>query len=142
MITAAAVAGVLGVSGRKRSDMTDLGLVGAVREGLPYSTMERLIADGIVEQREVEIHFIPRRTLYARRQKGRLSREQSDLAVRLARVQATADQVFGSRAAAHGWLREKNGALGGETPLSMLDTEEGGRLVEAVLGRIAHGIVE
>jgi uncharacterized protein (DUF2384 family) len=39
-------------------------------------------------------------------------------------------------------LREKNGALQGQPPLTLLDTEEGGRLVEAVLGRIAHGIVE
>jgi uncharacterized protein (DUF2384 family) len=39
-------------------------------------------------------------------------------------------------------LRRQNGALDGEIPLALLDTEEGGRLVEAVLGRIAHGIVE
>jgi uncharacterized protein (DUF2384 family) len=39
-------------------------------------------------------------------------------------------------------MRERNGALEGQTPLTLLDTEEGGRLVEAVLGRIAHGIVE
>jgi uncharacterized protein (DUF2384 family) len=33
-------------------------------------------------------------------------------------------------------------ALGGQSPLSLLNTEESSRLVEAVLGRIAHGIVE
>lgn len=144
MVTAAAVADVLGGIGarRARAGVTGLTLASAVRDGLPLAALDRLIADGVLAEREVETHFIPRRTLYARRQKGSLSREQSDLVVRLARTQAMADDVLGSRAEAHAWLREANGALGGQTPLLLLDTEEGGRAVEAVLGRIAHGVVE
>jgi putative toxin-antitoxin system antitoxin component (TIGR02293 family) len=142
MISAAAVARVLGGLGRGKALATDLALADAVRGGLPVSTLDRLIADEVVSEQEVEAHFVPRRTLYARRQKGTLSREQSDLVVRLARIQAMADDVFGDRRKSHGWLRDQNGALAGQTPLSLLDTEEGGRLVEAVLGRIAHGIVE
>jgi putative toxin-antitoxin system antitoxin component (TIGR02293 family) len=71
-----------------------------------------------------------------------LPRGRSDSAARLARIQAIADGIFGRRDEAGAWLREPNGALGGQPPLSMLDTEEGGLLVEAVLGRVAHGIVE
>jgi putative toxin-antitoxin system antitoxin component (TIGR02293 family) len=142
MVTAAAVAGVLGGIGRRRTAVTDLALANAVRDGLPVAALARLIADGVIAEQEVEARFIPRRTLYARRQKGTLSREQSDLVVRLARTQAMADEVFGSREKAHAWLREANGALANQKPLFLLDTEEGGRLVEAVLGRIAHGIVE
>jgi putative toxin-antitoxin system antitoxin component (TIGR02293 family) len=142
MISAAAVAEVLGGLGRRKASVTDLALADAVRHGLPVSALDRLIADGVVSEHEVEAHFIPRRTLYARRQKGTLSREQSDLVVRLARIQAMADEVFGDRQKSHGWLRDKNGALASQTPLSLLDIEEGGRLVETVLGRIAHGIVE
>lgn len=144
MVTAAAVADVLGGIGLapKGAAATDLSLAGAVREGLPFAALERLIANGIIDEREIEAHFIPRRTYYARRHKTTLSREQSDLVVRLARIQAAADEVFGDRTEARLWLRERNGALGGETPLALLDTEEGGRAVEAVLGRIAHGIFE
>jgi len=69
-------------------------------------------------------------------------KEQSDIVMRLARIQALADEVLGRRDEARAWLREPNGALGGQLPLALLDTEEGGRQVEAVLGRIAHGIVE
>jgi putative toxin-antitoxin system antitoxin component (TIGR02293 family) len=68
--------------------------------------------------------------------------DQSDLAVRIARIQAMANEVLGDRRKANHWLRRANGALAGRTPLSLLDTEEGGKRVEAVLGRIAHGIVE
>ncbi len=142
MISAAAVAERLGGLGRRKASVTDLALADAVRDGLPVSALDRLIADGVVSEQEMEAHFIPRRTLYARRQKGTLSREQSDLVVRLARIQAMADEVFGDRQKVHRWLRKPNGALGSQVPLALLDTEEGGRVVEAVLGRIAHGIVE
>jgi putative toxin-antitoxin system antitoxin component (TIGR02293 family) len=142
MVTAATVARTLGGVGRCRASGAEFALVGAVRDGLKLSALDRLIADGTVTEAEIEAHFIPRRTLYARRQKGTLSREQSDVIVRLARVQAMAEEVFDRRRDAHAWMRERNGALAGQAPLSLLDTEEGGRLVEAVLGRIAHGIVE
>lgn len=141
-MTAATVARTLGGVGRGRAVGAEFALLGTVREGLPLSALDRLIADGAITEAEIEAHFIPRRTLYARRQKGMLSREQSDLIVRLARVQAMAEDVFGRRQDAHAWMREKNGALEGHAPLTLLDTEEGGRLVEAVLGRIAYGIVE
>jgi putative toxin-antitoxin system antitoxin component (TIGR02293 family) len=143
MVTAATVEKTLGGIGRgSGGSADDLRLAQAVRDGLPFAALERLIAANIVDEREVEAYFIPRRTLYARRHKATLSREQSDIVVRLARIQAIADEVFGRRDEAHAWLREGNGALGGQPPLALLDTEEGGRLVEAVLGRIAHGIVE
>jgi len=142
MVTAATVARTLGGVGRGRAVGAEFALLGTVREGLPLSALDRLIADGAITEAEIEAHFIPRRTLYARRQKGMLSREQSDLIVRLARIQAMAEDVFGRRQDAHAWMREKNGALEGHAPLTLLDTEEGGRLVEAVLGRIAYGIVE
>ena len=142
MVSAAAVAQALGGLGRRKAVITELALADAVRDGLPISALNRLIADGIVTEPEVEAHFIPRRTLYARRQKGTFSREQSELIVRLARIAAIADEVFVDRRKSHDWLRDANGALAGQTPLSLLDTEEGGTLVEAILGRIAHGIVE
>ncbi|MGH7081507.1 MAG: type II RES/Xre toxin-antitoxin system antitoxin [Acetobacteraceae bacterium] len=143
MVTPAAVQKVLGGLGKgPQGAGRDFALAQAVREGLPYSVLEHLIDEGIVEEREVEMYFIARRTLYSRRLKATLSREQSDIVVRLARIQAMADDVLGRREQACAWLREPNGALSGQIPLALLDTEEGGRLVEAVLGRIAHGIVE
>jgi hypothetical protein len=62
--------------------------------------------------------------------------------IRLARIHAIAGDVFGQCDKADAWLRETNGALGNQPPLALLDTEEGGRLVEAVSSRVAHGIVE
>jgi putative toxin-antitoxin system antitoxin component (TIGR02293 family) len=142
MVSAEAVVEALGGIARRGTVPMDVALANAVRGGLPIAALDRLIAGGVVAQDEVEARFIPRRTLYTRRQKGMLSREQSDLVVRLARIQAIADEVFSDRRKSHAWLRRPNGALDGQVPLPLLDTEEGGRLIEAVLGRIAHGIVE
>jgi putative toxin-antitoxin system antitoxin component (TIGR02293 family) len=119
LVSADAIAGVLGGIGRRRAVSMDFALTEAVRAGLPVAALDRLIASGVVAEHEVETRFIPRRTLYARRQKGTFSREQSDLIVRLARIQAMADDVFGERPRSHSWLRRQNGALDGEIPLAL-----------------------
>ena len=64
----------------------------------------------------------------------------SDWVNRLARIAAQAEEVFGSMEKASHWLRESNTALGGVTPISLLDTDLGTRQVENVLGRIEHGV--
>jgi putative toxin-antitoxin system antitoxin component (TIGR02293 family) len=119
LVSADAIAGVLGGIGRRRAVSMDFALTEAVRSGLPIAALDRLIANGVIAEHEVETRFIPRRTLYARRQKGTFSREQSDLIVRLARIQAMADDVFGERPRSHSWLRRQNGALDGEIPLAL-----------------------
>lgn len=111
-----------------------------VREGLPVSAVQTFIASGAISAAELFDLVLPRKT-YANRQKlGLLTPEQSDRLVRLARIVAQAEQEFGSRAKAHAWLRRPNAALEGEAPLRLLDTDEGARLVEALLLRIGHGI--
>lgn len=57
MVTVAAVEKVLGGLGKPpRGANRDLALARAVRDGLPYAALERLIADGIVDDREVETY--------------------------------------------------------------------------------------
>ncbi len=64
------------------------------------------------------------------------------MAAAKARAQAMAEEVFDNPDDTRAWLQEANGALAGQVPLTLLDIEEGGRVVAVVLGRIAHGIVE
>ena len=52
-----------------------------------------------------------------------------DRIVRVARIIALAEQVFGDRDKALAWLRSADD----RTPLRMLHTEPGGRLVESML---------
>ncbi len=79
------------------------------------------------------------RSLQRRRREGRLARHESDRLYRLARIIALAKHYLGDDKAAPRWLKRPNRALGGSTPLQLIDTELGARAVENVLGRIAYG---
>jgi putative toxin-antitoxin system antitoxin component (TIGR02293 family) len=65
---------------------------------------------------------------------------ESERILRLARVAAHASHVFGDRAAALRWLSTSNMALGGDTPMSLLETDVGTGEVIEVLGRILYGV--
>jgi putative toxin-antitoxin system antitoxin component (TIGR02293 family) len=85
---------------------------------------------------------VPKRTLARRTaEKQPLSVEETDRAVRLARVGKMAETVFGNAEKAHRWLRKPKPSLEGETPLNYLASETGARVVEEMLTRIDHGIL-
>jgi uncharacterized protein (DUF2384 family) len=50
-----------------------------------------------------------------------------------------AELTFGGRESAAKWLQSANIALGGASPLSMLDTEPGAREVRRILASIDYG---
>jgi putative toxin-antitoxin system antitoxin component (TIGR02293 family) len=93
-------------------------------------------------QDEIFALVVPKRT-FARRVRRRepLTVEETDRAVRLARVAELAERVFGDKAKAHRWLRKPKLALGRATPLSYLASESGARTVEDMLWRIDYGIL-
>ncbi|RXT17499.1 MULTISPECIES: antitoxin Xre/MbcA/ParS toxin-binding domain-containing protein [unclassified Bosea (in: a-proteobacteria)] len=115
-------------------------LIAAVRRGFPVRTIEHVIESGRMTLAEIDELVLPRKTLSHRRKIGTLTTEQSDRLMRAARVIAEAEVTFGSQDKAGRWLRRPTSALDGEKPLALLDTGEGAAQVEALLGRIAHGI--
>jgi putative toxin-antitoxin system antitoxin component (TIGR02293 family) len=115
-------------------------LVRLVRRGLPVGAVQFVLDSGRLSLAELDRIVLPRKTLTNRRKIGTLTPEQSDRLVRVARVLAVAEETFGSREKAAVWLRRPTTVLGGEYPLQVLDTDEGAREVETLLGRIAHGV--
>lgn len=112
--------------------------VRAVREGLPIEAVERAIGSGQVSAVELD-----RLGISSNRQatnNGKLTSEQSDRLLRILRVVREAEQTFANAEKARLWLRRRTHALGDQCPLELLDTDVGARNVEALLGRIAHGI--
>jgi putative toxin-antitoxin system antitoxin component (TIGR02293 family) len=90
---------------------------------------------------EVFALVVPKRTLARRKAANeRLTVEETDKALRLQRVAAQAERVFGDTEKAHRWLRKAKRELRGETPLAYLASEAGARVVEEMLFRIEHGI--
>ncbi len=112
-----------------------------IRRGLPAQALDALARGTGLTRGEVAAAIdIPERTLARRKQEGRLRAEESSRLLRLARVIARAEAVFEDPQAAMDWLKSANAALGGETPLSLLDTDIGTDGVLDTLGRIEHGV--
>jgi putative toxin-antitoxin system antitoxin component (TIGR02293 family) len=111
-----------------------------VRQGLPLSILDEALADGRISTAELDRLALSRKTLAHRRTLGSLTPDQSDRLLRLLRVIEETEATFGDRTKAHTWLRRATPLLDGESPLDRLDTDIGTRQVEAMLGRIAHGL--
>jgi len=113
-----------------------------VRFGLPASTVDLLAVTLSLHRSQVAERLnIPSRTLSRRlAAKSRLTHDESDRAMRMARVVALAKEVLGSEEKASHWMSNPNRALGGKRPFDQLDTEPGVRSVEEILYRIAYGM--
>ena len=113
-----------------------------LRAGLPYGSLAAVATGFSIDGSAiVAILRIPQRTLARRKKERRLTAEESDRLFRLGRVATLAEETLGSREKATDWLHTGNRSLGGATPLSELDTDLGAEQVEAVLLRLAHGVV-
>jgi putative toxin-antitoxin system antitoxin component (TIGR02293 family) len=119
---------------------SEFDLAGIVENGLPPESIALLKMHGVTFTEVSEIVISPR-TLKHRRARGEnLSHEETDRLVRVARIIALADGVFGDHAKAMLWLRTEDDRIGGRRPLSMLQTEAGGRVVESMLWQIDEGV--
>jgi putative toxin-antitoxin system antitoxin component (TIGR02293 family) len=65
---------------------------------------------------------------------------ETPVALRSERIMARAMEVLEDRSKALHWMNEPNVALGGKVPLTLLKTAAGEHEVEALLGRIEHGV--
>ncbi|MGZ5038165.1 MAG: type II RES/Xre toxin-antitoxin system antitoxin [Usitatibacter sp.] len=72
--------------------------------------------------------------------KSRLDLVSGDRLVRSARLFAIATEVLEEAQAAARWLKTPQRALGGAVPLELAQTDVGSRAVEALLGRMEHGV--
>jgi putative toxin-antitoxin system antitoxin component (TIGR02293 family) len=107
---------------------------------LPINAVDGLRDSGLTDD-ELYTLVVPRRTLTHRRARRQaLSRDESDRAVRLARLAALAEQVFGDPERSWRWLRAAKRQFQGRTPLQLMATEAGARLVEELLYRIGEGM--
>jgi putative toxin-antitoxin system antitoxin component (TIGR02293 family) len=118
---------------------SDRDLARLVHERLPLASVESLSHHGISDE-EIYSLIVPRRTLVHRRtRREALTHDESDRAVRIARLTSLAEEVFGDEAKAARWLRKAKSRFEGRTPLEMLRTEAGARLVEEMLLQLDYG---
>ncbi|MGD0830155.1 MAG: antitoxin Xre/MbcA/ParS toxin-binding domain-containing protein [Terracidiphilus sp.] len=117
-------------------------LAAQIRLGLPASTVNLLAETLSMQRGDVAKRLnIPARTLSRRlATKSRLTQDESDRTMRMAKVVALANEVLGAEDKASRWMAAPNRALGGKKPFDQLDTEVGVDSVEAVLYAIAYGM--
>lgn len=115
-------------------------LVRLVEQGLSTQAIESLRRYGLSDD-EIYGLLLPRRTLAHRRaRREALSRDESDRVVRLARIAALSEHVFGGPERSWRWLRAAKRQFQGRSPLQLVATEAGARLVEELLYRIDEGM--
>jgi putative toxin-antitoxin system antitoxin component (TIGR02293 family) len=121
-------------------DVSEQRLVHLVEGGLPTKVINHLLGKGLTRDEVFDI-IIPLRTWKHRKSRHQLlSKEESERAVRAARVLARAQAVMGDQKSALEWLRAPKRRFEGRAPLEMLRTETGGRLVEQMLIQIDEGM--
>ena len=112
-----------------------------VEERLAPAVINRLISLGL-KRSEIDATVIPLRTLQHRRsRREKLTVEESDRVLRVMRALSLAESVYGGRERALEWLRKPHARLEGRSPLSLLKTDIGSRIVEELLVQIDEGMV-
>lgn len=118
-----------------------LELVKSIQEGLSFDEVEEAAtASGVAVTDLATFGTITPRTLSHSRRIGRFSPVESDRVWRFLRVWNHATATFGSVGKARAWMTRPTRVLGGRPPAELLDTDEGARLVDEILGRVEHGI--
>jgi putative toxin-antitoxin system antitoxin component (TIGR02293 family) len=126
---------------RLGKEPTMIGLHEAAVHGLPVDVIDSLGENlGTRPEAVLKTIAVSSRTLARRRKEGVLSAEESDRAVRIARIAALAEDVLGGRREAVEWLRQPNRSLGGYAPLELVRTDAGATMVADVLGRLEYGV--
>ena len=119
--------------------MTQAAVLEIIEQQLAPPVIQRLLDMGLSRD-EVHSIIIPARTLQHRRSRHeRLTVEESDRVIRALRVLSVAESVYESRERALQWLRRLNPRLNDRSPISLLNTDTGARIVEELLGQIDEG---
>lgn len=118
-------------------------IIRGMRIGTPASVIPDLANRfGMSQDGLFEILRLPRSTMKDRISKNKvLSSSEQDRMYRADRVWSRAMEVLEDENSARSWINRTNRSLGGEAPLSLLDTEVGYELVLDTLGRIENGVV-
>jgi putative toxin-antitoxin system antitoxin component (TIGR02293 family) len=118
---------------------SDRDLARLVQERLPVTSVESFSRHGLSDE-EIYSFIVPRRTLVHRKaRRESLTHEESDRAVRIARITSMAEEIFGDDAKGARWLRKAKSRFEGRSPMEMLRTEAGARLVEEMLLQLDYG---
>jgi len=115
-------------------------IIDTIRLGLPKAGVDAFLEKTSVDREKLsQVLHISTRQLNRYKPEQRLSPEQSNFLYEVTRVYTRALDILGDKASAEHWLEREQLALGNHSPLQMLDTTEGVRLVDDLLSQIEYG---
>jgi len=113
----------------------------SVEAGIPLAVIGEFVANSGLQFKDIYEVVIPARTLKHRRdRKEPLNLDESDKFAPLVRVYEFTVKVFGEKEKALRWLSKPKHRFAERTPIQMLRTELGGRMVEEMLVQIDEGM--
>ena len=123
--------------GREVRSDTDMAM--AVGLGFRVEVIDALKHRGVTDREIGDLIIKPRTLSHRREKRSKLTVEESDRAARVARAVALAEMTFANQEKANRWLHKSLNSLGGQTPMELVRTDAGARIVENLMARIAWG---
>jgi putative toxin-antitoxin system antitoxin component (TIGR02293 family) len=115
-------------------------IIECIREGLPKRTIHSVLQNTTISLTQLSwILHISTKQLKRYTDEDRLSSEQSNFLYEFSRLYVRTIDVLGDKGTADGWLHRPNTALNSKSPIEMLDTVEGFRMVEDLISQIEYG---
>ena len=138
-LAAAAAEQLGGVEAIGREVRSDTDMAMAVDLGFAVDAIDALRMRGVTDREIGDLIIKPRTLSHRRASRSKLTVEESDRAARVARTFALAEKTFANRDKADRWLHKSLNSLGGRTPMELIRTDAGARIVENLMARISWG---
>lgn len=120
--------------------LSPLEQIETIRQGIATAVFDQIAAAiGVGKETLARKLNINAQTLRKRKSR-KLSAEEAEKSLRVARIFAFAIDALGSEGDARVWLNQNIPALGGKRPLDLLDTDVGAQEVTNLLGGIKWGM--
>jgi putative toxin-antitoxin system antitoxin component (TIGR02293 family) len=113
--------------------------IGIVRNGISKKQLEAIKSETDLDYRTLSsLLSVSRTTLLSKKGDDKFDQPTSERIMLLAELLSYGREVFESKELFNRWIRKESLALGGKSPLEMLDTLYGIEEVKKELGRIAY----
>lgn len=115
-------------------------IINYIRNGIPSKAIDNVLENmGVSRAQLSNILHMNNLELNQYSEQEKLSTEQSNLLYEFTRLYVRGLDIFGDKQTVDKWLSRPNLALGEKTPLALLDTIEGFRLVDNLLAQVEYG---
>ncbi len=114
---------------------------GRAHKGITKSEFLTIVADSGLNLTEFSALLpVSKRTIEKVKDQELLSPQVSDRVLRIASLYLFGKEVFGDAQKFKEWIKGPLIALGGQSPLSFMDSETGISMIHDTIGRIAYGV--